>query len=172
VGPGGAPMILRVATARHMAAATASGQRDEGAFSGTSTQVRPLADPRNTRILAQDGVPCGANAVTEQQEAGVCGGGRPGSRNASTAKSSVSRGSPAVRRDGIKRGPCQARRRGTMSAAGRGESSAATSAQPPIARPNGTNPWAITIPCRMARRHLSEWTAGGPDWRGRDVRAR
>jgi hypothetical protein len=40
-GPWGAPMILRVATARRMAAATASGRRDEGAFSGTSTQVRP-----------------------------------------------------------------------------------------------------------------------------------
>jgi hypothetical protein len=71
---------------------------------------------------------------------GKGGKGEPGSRNASTAQRSVSRGSPAVRRDGVKRGPRQARRRGTMSAAGRGEPPAATSGQPPIARPNGTNP--------------------------------
>jgi hypothetical protein len=82
------------------------------------------------------------------------GGGRPRSRNASAAKRSVSRGSPAERPDGIKRGPRQARRRGTMSAAGRGESPAATGSQPPIARPNGTNPWAVTIRCQMAQRHI------------------
>jgi hypothetical protein len=60
------------------------------------------------------------------------GGGRPGSRNASTDKIRVSLGSPAVRRDGAERGPHEARRRGTMSAAGRGEPPATTSSQPPI----------------------------------------
>jgi hypothetical protein len=103
---------------------------------------------------------------------GMWGGGRPGSRNASSAQRSVSLGSPAVRRDGVKRGPCLARRRGTMSAAGRGDPPAATSSQPPIVQPNGANPWAVTIPCQMAQRHFPEWTAGGPDQRGRDVQAR